>query len=59
VNSTKQKTARKKRIAQVVLDADCLVHLEIISCEKEINKLIELLTKHYCVKQVFVDNKDK
>jgi hypothetical protein len=57
VNSTKQKIARKKRIAQVSLNADCLVHLEIISCEKEINKLIELLTKHCCVKQIFVNKK--
>jgi len=59
VNSTKPKIARKKRLVQLLLDEECLIHLEVISCEKEINDLVELLTKHYCVKQIFIDDKDR
>lgn len=59
MNSINQKNARKKRIVQVILDGDCLMHLEIISCEQEINDLIELLSKHYCGKTIFIDKKEK
>lgn len=52
-------TARKKRFVQLLLDGECLMHIEVVSCEKEINKLVELLTQHYCVKQMFVDEKDR
>jgi hypothetical protein len=44
---------------QLLLDEECVIHLEVISCEKEINDLVELLTKHYCVKQIFIDDKDR
>jgi hypothetical protein len=60
VNSTKQKIANKRRIATVILDdKDCLIHLEIVSCEQQINDLISLLTKNYCVTKVFVNPKEK
>ena len=54
-----QKTVNKRRIATVVLDdKECLVHLEIVSCEKQINDLIEILTRHYCVKKIYINPKD-
>lgn len=42
-----------------MLDGECLIHLEIISCENEINDLVELLSKHYCGKTIFIDKKEK
>jgi hypothetical protein len=55
----KQMTADKRRIATVVLDDnDCLIHVEIVSCEKQINDLIALLTKNYCVKKVYINPKE-
>jgi hypothetical protein len=55
----KQMTANKRRIATVVLDDnDCLIHVEIVSCEKQINDLIAILTKNYCVKKVYVNPKE-
>ncbi len=59
MNSIKQPSARKRRLVQLTLDGECITHIEIISCEREINKLVKLLTKHYCVKEIFVDKKDK
>ena len=47
-----------KRIVCVMLDdKDCFLHLEIISCEKQINDLIEYLSKKYCMKEIFVNKK--
>ena len=37
----------KKRIVYMILGAKEPVHLEVISCEEEINKLIKLLEKTY------------
>jgi len=59
VNSTNQKNVHKKRIVQVMLHDECIIHLEIISCENQINDLVELLSKHYCGKTIFIDKKEK
>jgi len=58
VNSIKQQNAHK-RIVQIVLDDDCLIHMEIISCEKQINELIDFLSKKYCMKQIFISKKEE
>ena len=42
-----------------MLHDECIIHLEIISCEKQINDLVELLSKHYCGKTIFIDKKEK
>lgn len=56
----KQKTAPKKRIAYIVLeDKECDLHLEILSCEKQINELVEYLSRKYCMKKIFISTKDK
>ena len=55
----KQKTAPKRRIATLILDdKECLIHVEIVSCEKQINELTALLTKNYCVQKVYINPKD-
>lgn len=59
MNSTNQKNVHKKRIVQVMLHDECIIHLEIISCENQINDLVELLSKHYCGKTIFIDKKEK
>ena len=59
MNSTNQKNVHKKRIVQVMLHDECIIHLEIISCEKQINDLVELLSKHYCGKTIFINKKEK
>ena len=59
MNSTSQKNVHKKRIVQVMLHDECIIHLEIISCENQINDLVELLSKHYCGKTIFIDKKEK
>ena len=59
MNSIKAKNVRKKRIVQVMLEDDCIIHLEIISCEDQINDLIKLLSNHYCGKTIFIDKKEK
>ena len=58
MNSIKQQNAHK-RIVQIVLDDDCLIHMEIISCEKQINELIDFLSKKYCMKQIFISKKEE
>lgn len=59
MNSTNQKNVHKRRIVQVMLHDECIIHLEIISCENQINDLVELLSKHYCGKTIFIDKKEK
>jgi hypothetical protein len=50
----------EKRMVAIILDDEqCKLHLEIISCEKQINDLIEYLSHKYCMKQLYVDKKDK
>ena len=49
-----------KRIACVMLDdKECGIHLEIVSCEPQINELIEYLSKKYCMKKIFVNKRIK
>jgi hypothetical protein len=49
----------KKRIAYIILeDKECDLHLEIVSCEKQINELVEYLSRKYCMKKVFVNTKE-
>jgi hypothetical protein len=47
-----------KRIACILLDdEDCGIHLEIISCEKQINDLVEYLSKKYSMKKLYVNKR--
>ena len=47
-----------KRIACVMLDdKDCGIHLEIVSCEQQINDLVEYLSKKYCMKKIYVNKR--
>jgi len=56
----KQKTVPKKRIASIILeDKECDLFLEILSCEKQINKLVEYLSYKYCMKKIFISTKEK
>ena len=56
----KQNVAHKKRIVTLVLDdIECLIHLEILSCETQINELVEYLSKKYYMKKVFINTKEK
>jgi len=49
----------KKRIVSIILDdKDCDLHLEIISCEKQINELVNYLSQKYFMKKVFVSSKE-
>ena len=49
----------KKRIVSIILeDKDCDLHVEIISCEKQINELINYLSQKYFMKKVFINSKD-
>lgn len=48
-----------KRIACILLeDKDCDLHLEIVSCEKQVNELIDFLSKKYFMKKMFVNKKE-
>lgn len=59
MNFIKQMTAHKRRIAVILLeDKECDIHLEILSCEKQINDIVRILSDHYCMKQIFVNRKD-
>jgi len=49
----------KKRIVSIILeDKDCDLYLEIISCEKQINELVNYLSQKYFMKKMFVSSKD-
>ena len=49
----------KKRIVSIILeDPVCDLHLEIISCEKQINHLINYLSQKYFMKKVFINSKE-
>lgn len=49
----------KKRIVSIILeDPECDIHLEIVSCEKQINELVEYLSKKYCMKKIFINTKE-
>jgi hypothetical protein len=49
----------RKRIVSIILEDEvCDIHLEIISCEKEINQLINYLSQKYFMKKVFISSKD-
>lgn len=50
----------KKRLVAIMLDdEECLIHLDILSCEKQINELVEYLSKKYRMKQVFINTKER
>lgn len=57
MSSTNQQTVHKKRILQLFLEDECIIHLEIISCEKQINNIVELLTKNYPAYEIFISTK--
>jgi hypothetical protein len=47
-----------KRIVCILLDdEECLLHLEVLSCEKQINELVEYLSHKYCMKEIFISEK--
>jgi len=49
----------KKRIVSIILDdKDCDLHLEIISCENQINDLINYLSQKYFMKKVFISSRE-
>jgi len=49
----------KKRIVSIILeDKECDLHLEIISCEKQINELVNYLSQKYFMKKVFISSKE-
>ena len=48
----------KKRIVSIILeDKECDLHLEIISCEKQVNELVNYLSQKYFMKKVFISSK--
>jgi hypothetical protein len=50
----------KKRLAEIILfDGECDIYLEIMSCEKQINNLVDYLSSKYFMKKLFVNTKDK
>lgn len=49
----------KKRIVSIILEDDeCDLYLEVISCEKQINSLVNYLSQKYFMKKLFINSKE-